>query len=148
MSDTIITASGDSIADTAVEQFQAGLRGPLLRPGNDAYDPARKLWNGMFDRKPALIARCSGAADVITAVNFAQDHGLHVAVRGGGHSIPGHSICDGGLLIDLSAMKGIRVDPAARAPNPASNGSTSIMRPRPSGWRRAAARCPTPASPA
>src|SRR5437868_4111439 len=114
MSDTIITASGDSIADEAVEQFQAGLRGPLLRPGNDAYDPARKLWNGMFDRKPALIARCSGAADVITAVNFARDHGLHVAVRGGGHSIPGHSVCDGGLLIDLSPMKGIRVDPAAR----------------------------------
>src|SRR5438309_9999279 len=114
MSDTIITASGDSIADEAVEQFQAGLRGPLLRPGNDAYGPARKLWNGMFDRKPALIARCSGAADVITAVNFARDHGLHVAGRGGGHSIPGHSVCDGGLLIDLSTMKGIRVDPAAR----------------------------------
>src|SRR5438874_10051476 len=115
MSDsTIISATGNSIANEAVEQFQAGLRGPLLRPGNDAYDPARKLWNGMFDRKPALIARCAGAADVITAVNFARDHGLHVAVRGGGHSIPGHSVCDGGLLIDLSTMKGIRVDPAAR----------------------------------
>src|SRR5881392_2314115 len=115
MSDsTIISATGNSIANEAVEQFQAGLRGPLLRPGNDAYDPARKLWNGMFDRKPALIARCAGAADVITAVNFARDHGLHVAVRGGGHSIPGHSVCDGGLLIDLSAMKGIRVDPAGR----------------------------------
>src|SRR5438045_5572427 len=115
MSDsTIISATGNSIADEAVEQLQAGLRGPLLRPGDDAYEAARKLWNGMFDRKPALIARCAGAADVMTAVNFARDHGLHVAVRGGGHSFPGHSVCDGGLLIDLSAMKGIRLDPAGR----------------------------------
>src|SRR5260370_13046127 len=115
MSDsTIISATGNSIANEAVEQFQAGLRGPLLRPGNDAYDPARKLWNGMFDRKPALIARCSGAADVMTAVNFARGHGLHVAVRGGGHSIPGHTACHGGLLIDLSPMNGIPLHPAPR----------------------------------
>jgi len=115
MSDnTIITATGDSIANTAVEEFQAALRGPLLRPGNDGYEAARKLWNGMFDRRPALIARCTGTADVIRSVNFAREHGLHVAVRGGGHSFPGHSLCEGGLLIDLSAMKGIRVDPAAR----------------------------------
>jgi FAD/FMN-containing dehydrogenase len=115
MSDnTIITATGDSIAHTAVEEFQAALRGPLLRPGNDGYEAARKLWNGMFDRRPALIARCTGTADVIRSVNFAREHGLHVAVRGGGHSFPGHSLCEGGLLIDLSAMKGIRVNPAAR----------------------------------
>jgi FAD/FMN-containing dehydrogenase len=111
---TIITAAGDSIAITAAEQFQAGLRGQLLRPGDDAYDSARKLWNGMFDRRPALIARCAGAADVVRSVNFARDHRLHVAVRGGGHSIPGHSVCDGGLVIDLSAMKGIRVDATDR----------------------------------
>src|SRR5437763_15378361 len=104
----------DSIENTLVEEFQGGLRGPLLRPKSDGYEAARKLWNGMFDRRPALIARCAGTADVIRAVNFARDHRLHVAVRGGGHSFPGHSICDGGLLIDLSAMKGIRVDPAAR----------------------------------
>ncbi len=115
MSDNIIvTAAGDSIENTLVEEFQGGLRGPLLRPESDGYEAARKLWNGMFDRRPALIARCAGTADVIRAVNFARDHRLHVAVRGGGHSFPGHSICDGGLLIDLSAMKGIRVDPAAR----------------------------------
>ena len=89
----------DSIENTLVEEFQGGLRGPLLRPKSDGYEAARKLWNGMFDRRPALIARCAGTADVIRAVNFARDHRLHVAVRGGGHSFPGHSICDGGLLM-------------------------------------------------
>jgi hypothetical protein len=115
MSDsTIATATGGAIESAVVDAFRTGLRGQLLRPGDDAYDPARKLWNGMIDRRPALIARCAGNADVIAAVNFARDHGLRAAVRGGGHSIPGHSVCDGGLVIDLSAMKGIRVDPAAR----------------------------------
>ena len=99
---------------TAVEDFKAGLRGQLLRPGDDAYEEARKLWNGMFDRRPAMIVRCAGAADVISAVNFARDNRLQAAVRGGGHSFPGHSVCEGGLVIDLSPMKAIRVDPAAR----------------------------------
>src|SRR5207253_10543518 len=110
------TASGASIKEAAIAAFKAGLRGQLLRPGDDAYayDGARKIWNGMFDRRPALIARCAGTADVVSAVNFARDQGLQVAVRGGGHSFPGHSVCDGGLIIDLSAMRGIRVDPAAR----------------------------------
>ncbi|MGH7392100.1 MAG: FAD-binding oxidoreductase [Candidatus Rokuibacteriota bacterium] len=110
----VVAATSASIGETAVEKFRAGLRGRLLRPGDDAYDEARTLWNGMFDRRPALIARCAGTADVIRAVNFAQDNKLQVAVRGGGHSFPGHSVCDGGLVIDLSLMKGIRVDPAAR----------------------------------
>ena len=92
------------------DEFKAGLRGQLLSPDDDGYDRARKLWNGMFDRRPALIARCAGAADVIRAVSFARDNRLAVAVRGGGHSFPGHSVCDGGLVIDLSAMKAIRVD--------------------------------------
>jgi FAD/FMN-containing dehydrogenase len=110
----VFTATGACIEESAVEAFKAGLRGQLLRPGDDAYDEARKLWNGMFDRRPALIARCAGTADVMSAVNFARDNGLQVAVRGGGHSFPGHSVCDGGLVIDLSPMKAIRVDPAAR----------------------------------
>ena len=92
------------------DEFKAGLRGQLLSPGDDGYDRARRLWNGMFDRRPALIARCAGAADVIRAVSFARDNRLAVAVRGGGHSFPGYSVCDGGLVIDLSAMKAIRVD--------------------------------------
>ena len=95
---------------TTADEFKAGLRGQLLSPGDESYDRARKLWNGMFDRRPALIARCAGAADVIRAVSFARDNRLAVAVRGGGHSFPGHSVCDGGLVIDLSAMKAIRVD--------------------------------------
>ena len=110
----VATATGSRIEDAAVDGFKAGLRGHVLRPGDAAYDEGRKLWNGMFDRRPALIARCAGTADVISAVTFARAQGLQVAVRGGGHSFPGHSVCDGGLVIDLSAMKAIRVDPAAR----------------------------------
>ena len=99
--------------DTTIEEFKASLRGELIQPSDERYDAARELWNGMFDRRPALIARCAGTADVIRAVNFAR-YRLQAAVRGGGHSIPGHSVCDGGLVIDLSPMKAIRVDPARR----------------------------------
>jgi len=97
-----------------VEDFRAALRGQLFFPGQDGYDEARRIWNGAFDRRPALIARCAGAADVIRAVDFARAHDLLVAVRGGGHSLSGQSVCDGGLMIDLSRMRGIRVDVAAR----------------------------------
>jgi hypothetical protein len=90
-----------------------GFRGELLGPEDPGYDDARGVWNGSIDRFPALIARCAGVADVIAAVKFAKDNGLLVAVRGGGHSYPGYSVCDGGLVIDLSLMKGIRVDPEA-----------------------------------
>lgn len=98
----------------AVEEFQARLRGDLLRPGDDGYDEARRVWNATADRRPALIARCAGVSDVIASVDFARSQGLLVALRGGGHSIPGHSTCDGGLVIDLSRMRGIRVDPNQR----------------------------------
>src|SRR5262249_47602305 len=103
-----------SINDAAVERFRGGLRGQLQGPGDNGYDDARKLWNGMFDRRPAMIARCAGTADVISAVNFARENRLQVAVRGGAPSFPGHSVCDGGLVVDLSPMKGIRVDPVSR----------------------------------
>jgi hypothetical protein len=91
-----------------------GFRGELLRPQDPGYEDARKVWNGSITRFPALIARCAVVADVIAAVKFAKDNGLLVAVRGGGHSFPGLSVCDGGLVIDLSLMKGIHVDPEAR----------------------------------
>lgn len=99
---------------SAVDDFRAGLRGQLLLPDAAGYDDARRIFNGMFDRRPALIARCLGAADVVRSVQFARAHVLLVAVRGGGHSLSGQSVCDGGLMIDLSAMRGVRVDPARR----------------------------------
>jgi FAD/FMN-containing dehydrogenase len=97
-----------------IAALQGGFRGELLRPQDPGYEDARKVWNGSIDRFPALIARCAGVADVIAAVKFAKDNGLLVAVRGGGHSFPGLSVCDGGIVIDLSLMKGIRVDPESR----------------------------------
>ena len=99
---------------SSVEKFKASLRGELLRPGDVGYDEARKVWNGMIDKRPALIARCAGVADVMNCVNFARSNDLLVAVRGGGHNVAGNAVCDGGLVIDLSRMKGIRVDPARR----------------------------------
>jgi len=95
-------------------ELRGALRGQLLLPGQDGYDAARRVWNGAFDRKPALIVRCLGAADVVQAVEFARNNALLVAVRGGGHSLSGQSVCEGGMMIDLSPMKAIRVDPLAR----------------------------------
>ncbi|MGH3713229.1 MAG: FAD-binding oxidoreductase [Micromonosporaceae bacterium] len=100
--------------DTALADLQTGFRGELVGPADAAYDEHRRIWNGSIDRRPALIARCAGVADVIAAVGFASRTGLSVAVRGGGHSFPGHSSCDGGIVIDLSPMRGIRVDPDRR----------------------------------
>ena len=102
------------IADAAFQELRTAFRGSLIVPGDDQFDEARKVWNGMIDRRPGLIAQCSGAADVIAAVKFARNHGLLVAVRGGGHSWPGHSVCDGGLVIDLCRMRGVLVDLATR----------------------------------
>ena len=98
----------------AVEELRGALRGELLAPGQDGYDSARRLWNPAFDRKPALIARCLGAADVTHAVSFAAAHGALTAVRGGGHSLSGQSACDGGLMIDLAPMRAVDLDPLAR----------------------------------
>lgn len=104
-----ITLRGADIQDLA-----ARMRGDVLLAGDADYDSARRIWNGMFDRHPALIARCTGASDVQDAVNFARTQGLLTAVRAGGHSISGKSTVDGGLLIDLQEMQGVRVDPAAK----------------------------------
>ena len=109
-------ASGKQVVlkSSDIEALRASLRGQVLTAGQDGYDVARRVWNGAFDRKPAVIARCAGAADIAQAVNFARTHDLLVAVRGGGHSMSGQSVCEGGLMIDLSPMKGIRVDPLTR----------------------------------
>jgi FAD/FMN-containing dehydrogenase len=102
------------IPESAIQKFRSSLRGPSFCPGELGYDTARTVPNAMIDRRPAIIARCAGAADVIACVGFAREHDVLVSVRGGGHSVAGKSVCDGGLMIDLSAMKGIRVDPAKR----------------------------------
>jgi FAD/FMN-containing dehydrogenase len=88
------------------------LRGELLRPGDRGYEEARRIWNGAIDRRPALIARCVDEQDVASALRFARDRELAISVRSGGHGVAGHAICDGGLVIDLSLLKGVEVDPA------------------------------------
>jgi FAD/FMN-containing dehydrogenase len=102
-----------AIPDPYVE-LERRMSGRVLRPGNDAYDAARKIYNGMIDRRPCAIAQCSGTADVLEAVNFARSRGLAITVRGGGHSGAGHCIADDALMIDLSTMKGVHVDPVQR----------------------------------
>ena len=111
---TTTTGSRTAIEGITVETFKTSLRGELLRPGDTDYDEARKVWNGMIDKRPGLIARCSGVADVISAVDFARTHQLLVSVRGGGHNIPGNAVCNGGLMIDLACMRSVRVDHGRR----------------------------------
>src|ERR671935_1751711 len=98
-------AEGLTLEETAVAELQAGFRGHVVGRDDPSYDEHRKIWNGSIDRRPALIARCAGVADVMSAVKFARKNGLPVAIRSGGHSFPGHSIADDALVIDLSLMK-------------------------------------------
>jgi FAD/FMN-containing dehydrogenase len=112
-----------TLDEAAVQDFAAGLRGEVLRPTDEGYDEARTIHNGMIDRRPTLIARCAGVADVMTSVRFARDQQLLVSVRGGGHGVAGFSVCDGGLMIDLSRMRGVRVD-AVRQTVRAEGGAT------------------------
>ena len=103
-----------TLDDRAVQAFRASLRGELLRAGDDGYDAARRVFNAMIDRRPALIARPADAEDVRRAVLFARQHGLPLSVKGGGHNVGGTAVSDGGLMLDLSSMKGVSVDPARR----------------------------------
>ena len=103
------------LGEASVQELRDALRGELLQPGGEGYDEAKRLWNGAHDgSEPAVIARCTGPADVIAALGFARAHDLTVAVRGGGHSIPGYSTSDGGMVIDLGPMRNVRVDSTAR----------------------------------
>jgi hypothetical protein len=102
------------VTGSTLDELQANLRGELICPSDAAYDEARRVWNGAIDRRPACVARCRGVADVVTALRFARGHDLAVAVRGGGHNVAGFSTCDDGMVIDLSAMKGVRVDLGTR----------------------------------
>ena len=103
-----------TVTESLLDSLRATFRGPLVGPGDPDYDEARSVWNAMVDKRPAVVARCTGPADVRAAVNFAREHGLLTAVRGGGHSAAGKGTCDDGIVIDLSLMKGVRVDPANR----------------------------------
>ena len=96
------------------DSLRAQMAGPVLAPSDPAYEDARRVHNGLIDRRPALVARCHGTADVQAAVRFARERGLEIAVCGGGHNVAGNAVCDGGLMIDLSAMRGVHVDPRAR----------------------------------
>src|SRR5688500_6739541 len=102
------------IEEGAVREFAASLRGELVRPEENGYDSTRAVFNGMINKHPALIVRCAGTSDVIRGVDFARTHDLLLAVRSGGHNVAGKAVCDGGLMLDLSPMKGMRVDPGRR----------------------------------
>src|SRR5437773_1803685 len=97
----------------ALQAFAMQMKGPVLTPEDPGYEEARAIWNGLIDRRPALIAQCSGAADVVDAVNFAREHDLLLSVKAGGHNVAGNAVNDGGLVIDLSHMRGVHVDPSS-----------------------------------
>ena len=148
----IATLSGDYtvISEAAVEDFRSSLHGESLLSDDARYDSARRIWNAMIDKRPALIARCTGTADVINSVNFARENGLLISVRGGGHNFPGNSVCNDGLMIDLSRMTGVRVDPASRtvrAQGGDQSGEPSTTRPKPSDSPRPEGPTSIPASP-
>jgi FAD/FMN-containing dehydrogenase len=105
---------GRPLEEATVEEFAVSFRGEMVHPEDDNYDEARKVYNAMIDKRPALIVRPTGAADVIDAVNLARENGVPLAVRCGGHSVAGKGVVDDGVLIDLSSLKGVRVDPTSR----------------------------------
>ena len=132
----------------ALDTLREGIRGTVTGPDDDGYDDARQVRNGMIDRRPAVIVQPVNAGDVMTAVRFAADNDMTVAVRGGGHSVPGFGTCDGGVVVDLSAMRGVRVDPltqTARVSGGATWGDLNSAATR-SGWPPRAASSRPPAS--
>jgi FAD/FMN-containing dehydrogenase len=98
----------------AIGQLRAVMEGPVIEPGDPGFDDGRRVWNGGIDRHPAVIARCASAADVAAAVTYAREHRLEVSVRGGAHNMAGTAVCEGGLMIDLSQLNQVTVDPGAR----------------------------------
>jgi FAD/FMN-containing dehydrogenase len=114
MTNPVVTRNGVAVSEAAIAQFAGAMHGALLRPDSGDYDEARKVWNRLVDKRPALICRCADADDVARSLRFAREHDLLVAVRGGGHNIAGNCVCEGGLMVDLSPMKGIRVDAGRR----------------------------------
>lgn len=112
--ETLTRTDTVGLDEASIAEHRAKMRGDVLGHGDPDYDAARRVWNGMVDRRPALIARCAGVTDVATVIRFARAHDALVSVRGGGHNVPGNAVCDRGIVIDLSRMKGIRVEPVRR----------------------------------
>ncbi len=108
------TKSHGELDQADIDNLKANFRGEVVVPGEPAYEAARTIWNGMIDRRPALVARCLGVADVVAGVQFAREHGLALTMKGGGHNISGLSVADGAMMLDMSLMRGVLVDPAAR----------------------------------
>jgi hypothetical protein len=138
-----VTLNGTAmvLAPSDIDTFRRDLRGKLLTPADVDYEAARRIWNAMIDKRPALIARCEGAADVGKAVRFAVAHDLLVSVRGGGHNVAGTAVCNGGLMIDLSLMRGSGWTQSPILPWPSQGfyGRISIMRHKPTGSPQPAA---------
>ena len=141
------STTGGTMAAPTVMQIP-GFRGVLIPPDHHGYDDARALWNGTVDRRPRLIARCDGTADVAAAVRFARHFDLEIAVRGGGHNVAGTAVCEDGVVIDLSAMRAVSVDPLDRTALVQGGAlwSDVTTRPRHTVWRPPAASSATPAS--
>ena len=140
-----MTQTGERLA----RQWQSHFEGRLLTPEDSDYPASRRIWNQMIDKRPLLIARCVSPSDVCAAVKLATSEKLPLSVRGGGHGVAGTAVCDNGLMIDLSLMKNVRVDPPGRKrlPNPACFGANSTGPPRNTDWLLPEVRCRTPASP-
>ena len=144
-----MSASVSALSDDRLRDFGVRFHGELVRPDSADYESARKVWNGMIDRRPACIARCRTATDVQEAIQFARENSLPIAIRGGGHNAAGLGVVDGGVVIDLSGMRDVSSTPRSepREQAAARRGPTSIARPRSTAWRRPAARSRAPASP-
>ena len=129
-------------------ELQLRVKGEIIVPGDAGYDEARQVWNAMIDRRPALIVRCAEASDVPPAVAFAREHHLDISIRGGGHNIAGTAVCDGGVVVDLSRMTAVSVDPQRRRAivQPGATLAQVDVRPRRMGWPRPSGSTPPPAS--
>jgi len=112
--ETMTSQSSRVLGEATLAELRTRMLGSMVSPGDSGYEDARQIWNRAIDRHPVLVLRCSGVADVISGLQFACSEGLPVAIRGGGHSIAGFSTCDGGVVLDLSAMAAVRVDPRNR----------------------------------
>ena len=110
----VVDTAGNALDEVPIDALRSVLEGPLLRQGDEGYDAARAIWNGMIDKRPGLIAQCAGVPDIVAAVRFAREYDVLLAVKGGGHNVAGSALCDGGLVIDLSGMKGVHVDHVGR----------------------------------